>query len=427
MSTEPDCEQPNLSQNDQESLDNDPVPVPIPAEFVKVVEDLCKDISVSFPETSDKIATFYGENGIESQMLFDYVKKTYPERFFDILYQNNEIFEETSNINCEFLPNIDFKELWNLNDVTDNTRDTLWKYLQLLLFSSVGNITDSESFGDTAKLFEAIDQDEFKTKLEDVMSNIQNIFTEKEGFQNEDTEPEPSDGKEGVPPMPNLGEGMKGVFENMPNPEDIHSHISSMLDGKLGKLATEIAEETAGELDIDFSDATKPEDIMKKLFKSPGKLMDLVKKVGSKLDTKLKSGQIDEKELMSEASDLMRKMKDMPGMENMESMLKNMNIPGMGGGGGKGKFNMGAFENMMKQNEKRDQMKGRAEQVKVAKELAKQKAAAELKIREQNYVPMTDEEIELQFESFTTGEKAEKSMRPTQNNNKKKKKKKGKK
>jgi len=72
-------------------------------------------------------------------------------------------------------------------------------------------------------------------------------------------------------------------------------------------------------------------------------------------------------------------------------------------------------------------MKGRAEQVKVAKELAKQKAAAELKVREQNYVPMTDEEIELQFESFTTGEKAEKSMRPTQNNNKKKKKKKGKK
>ena len=299
----------------------------------------------------------------------------------------------------------------------------MWKYLQLLLFSSVGNITDSESFGDTAKLFEAIDQNEFKTKLEDVMSNIQNIFTEKEGFQNEDTEPEPGDGKEGVPPMPNLGEGMKGVFENMPNPEDIHSHISSMLDGKLGKLATEIAEETAGELDIDFSDATKPEDVMKKLFKSPGKLMDLVKKVGSKLDTKLKSGQIDEKELMSEASDLMRKMKDMPGMENMESMLKNMNIPGMGGGKGKGKFNMGAFENMMKQNEKRDQMKGRAEQVKVARELAKQQAAAELKVREQNYVPMTDEEIELHFESFTTGEKAEKSMRPTQNNNKKKKKK----
>ena len=59
--------------------------------------------------------------------------------------------------------------------------------------------------------------------------------------------------------------------------------------------------------------------------------MGLVKKVGSKLDTKLKSGQIDEKELMSEASELMRKMKDMPGMGNMEEMLKKMNIPGLGG------------------------------------------------------------------------------------------------
>ena len=38
--------------------------------------------------------------------------------------------------------------------------------------------------------------------------------------------------------------------------------------------------------------------------------MGMVKKVGSKLDEKLKSGEINESELMKEASDLMKKMKN---------------------------------------------------------------------------------------------------------------------
>ena len=44
------------------------------------------------------------------------------------------------------------------------TKSTIWKYLQLILFSIVPNITSEDSFGDSAKLFEAINQDEFKEK-----------------------------------------------------------------------------------------------------------------------------------------------------------------------------------------------------------------------------------------------------------------------
>ena len=43
-------------------------------------------------------------------------------------------------------------------------------------------------------------------------------------------------------------------------------------------------------------------------------MMDLVKNVGSKLDNKIKSGDIKESELMQEATELMSKMKDMPGI-----------------------------------------------------------------------------------------------------------------
>ena len=413
VASEANIEEENTSESNEK----------IPEEFSKVINDLCNDIKMTFPETEELINSYYEGGKINEVMLFGYIKDVYPERFFDILYQNNEIFDVNSELNTEFLPGLDFKKLWNMQDVSDQIRETMWKYLQLILFTSVGNITDSNSFGDTAKLFEAVNEDEFKTKLGDVMENIQNIFENKgEGFTTMNEEKYDSEEKdENESSTPNTSD-FKNIFENMPNPESIHSHISSMLDGKLGKLATEIAEETAGELDIDFSDATQPEDVMKQLFKNPGKLMGLVKKVGSKLDTKLKSGQIDEKELMSEASELMRKMKDMPGMGNMEEMLKKMNIPGLGGKNAR--FNQGAFNDAMKRQDAREKTRERAIRAKQEKELKMKQEEEARKIREQNYKPLTDEDLILEFETLKVGnEKGEKSARPNNSGNKKKKKK----
>jgi hypothetical protein len=58
--------------------------------------------------------------------------------------------------------------------------------------------------------------------------------------------------------------------------------------------------------------------------------MSLVKNVGDKLDTKIKSGEINQSELMAEASEIMSKMKDMPGMGDIQSMLGKMGMGGMG-------------------------------------------------------------------------------------------------
>ena len=92
------------------------------------------------------------------------------------------------------------------------------------------------------------------------------------------------------------------------------------------------------------------------LFKNPGKLMDLVKNVGSKLDTKIKSGAIKESELLEEASELLNKMKNMPGMDNLENMFSKMGIPGMGNGA---KVDMNAFNRHMQQNLRAAKMRDR--------------------------------------------------------------------
>ena len=73
----------------------------------------------------------------------------------------------------------------------------------------------------------------------------------------------------------------------MPDAEDLQNHISGLLDGKLGRLAHEIAAETAEELNVDMEGATNVGEVFQKLFKNPGKLMNMVKNVGSKLDQKV--------------------------------------------------------------------------------------------------------------------------------------------
>lgn len=205
------------------------------------------------------------------------------------------MFSQESEVNTEFLPGIVFKQLWSC-DISDNTRDTIWKYLQLILFSVIGCVHNSSELGETAKLFESINEDELKNKLQETLENMTHMFEQKG---------EQSDGEgESIP--------------SMPNAEQLHEHINSMMGGKLGKLAMELAEETAQDLNLDLEDNGDPKEVFQKLFKNPGKMMNMVKNIGTKIDDKIKSGEIKESELMKEGMELLAKMKDMPGMDNMQ-------------------------------------------------------------------------------------------------------------
>ena len=378
-----------------------------PDELKKIVKDFITDILNTFPEYKDKFTNneleyLKKDSNVEKlKVSFDYFKTVYPERFFDILYENEELFTDNAK-NTKFFANIDFKDIWKEN-ISDNTKNIIWKYLQLMLFSLSKNI-DGDTFGDTAKMFEAIDEDVLKNKLEEVISSMNDVFD----ISNNQFEEMMNSMKENMQDMSgnmdmfeemmkNMQENMKGnmggnmdmfeemmknmqgkdvsgnmdMFEemmknmqgnmdisgdnkNIPNPDDIQDHLNSLMGGKIGKLAQEIADETASELDIDTDNINGIGDIFSKLFKNPGQLMNMIKKVSSKLDQKLKSGEIKEAELMKEASELVEKMKNTPGMKDMEKMLGKM---GMGGNGGK--VNMNMFQSMMKSNIKKSSQKER--------------------------------------------------------------------
>ena len=329
----------------------------IPEEFERVIHDFVHDVKTTFPEYTVFIHKWWKEEAhfksIEDdaerkqafekaqknsvQFLFRFCLKKFPPRFFDILYQNNDIFADGSDVDTEFLPQIHFKNLWEC-EISAKTRETIWKYLQLIMFSIVGSVENREAFGDsTAEMFESMDSDAFRSKLEETMNDIQTIF-ETNGSADAGANANANSDSE----------------RQMPNAENIYSHVSGMLGGKLGKLAKEIAEETAEMLNIDMENTTDPNDVMKNLMKNPTKMMGLVKNIGSKLDSKIKSGEIKESELMSEASEMIQKMKDIPGMGNIQEILSKMGI-----GGKHSKVNLNAMQEQLDRNMKAAQTRER--------------------------------------------------------------------
>ena len=373
---------------------------PIPAEFSKIITDFVGDLRTTFPEYEPFIAKWwkekehfayiYEEDDRDAayekshqkslKLIFDFCQKKMPPRFFDILYQNADIFKEDSDVDTEFLPKIHFKNLWQC-DISEKTRETIWKYLQLITFSIVGTLNNKDAFGDTAKMFEAINETEFKNKLEETLSHMQGLFD--------------MSGNTDEPGM------------NIPDAEKIQEHISGMLDGKLGQLAREIAEETAANLNVDFDDATDMKDVFQKLVKNPTKLMGLVKTVGDKLDTKIKSGDLKETELIAEATEMMNKMKNMPGRGNIQSMLSQMGLGGLGGLGGK--VNMGAMEANL--NQKMKMAKTKERMLAKSQARANAKAAEQLQAQQQQQSQkpaLTDEEL---LKLFSTEEKPQRTPR----------------
>jgi len=388
-----------LNSNIEEKEENEGPKV---TKFATIMQDFVGDLLTTFPEyreTMDaRLKKLIEDNDEENTTaLLDYCKEVYPERFFDLLYKNDTLFT-TSDHNTYFLPNIEFKEIWK-QDISENTRNVIWKYLQLVCFIVINGEKNVESFGDTSKLFEVIGEEELKKKLGETISKMSD-FLDASGEGN---------------PIKNLFD----LSDNLPDPEELHEHITGLMNGKLGRLANEITEETMKDFQ-DISGVTSVGDVFQNLFKNPGKLMKMVKRLGDSLDSKIKSGEIKESELMEEAAELMEKLKKVPGMKNMKDLFGQMGLDGldMFGGQGNAKLNLGAMQGQMNRNvrmaKQRDRMRAKLAARKAPKDdqialLQKQLAKAK----------ETNRLLETMQNSTTTEKKSKKKRKRRKRRNKK--------
>lgn len=353
----------------------------VPEKFSSIMIDFVSDLNRTFPEYKSLWWVYSDETSDAGwKDLYNYCLTVYPERFFDILYQNEDVFEENSTHNVNFLPNTDFRKLFNCTGVTESTKNSLWKYLQLILFTVIGNVKDKNEFGETMNLFEGVDEEELQTKLTEAMKGLGDFFQQtstdgnEEGFSAEDASKKMEDffttmNEEMGGSQQEGGSDGEGNSSNfMPNPDDLHSHLRGLFGGKLGSLAKELMEELGGDLEetlginaSEFGENAKPMDIMKKLMRQPDKIMKLVQKVQGKFQEKMNSGDLSQEDLMKEAGDMLRKMKEMGGnSKQMHEMFQNL-AKNMGGSSKNMRMDTGKLDRMMKSQETRERMRAKLE------------------------------------------------------------------
>ncbi len=322
--------------------------------------------------------------------VYEYCKRTFAIRSIDILYQNEDIFLNKSNvkvneenpqiINTIFLPDIEFSDLY-YDDTSDLTKQTLWKYLQLILFNIITTIDDISFFGDSLELLKIIDGEKFSSKIQSTIEELSKIFSPKENADtnndtNNETNSENVSNKPDFTEMFDMSNNPFNMFNEMfnntsetndssgnnndyaiPDKEELFSHINKLINGKIGSLAKEIAEETTKDMDLDAENITDVNDVLKGFMKNPTKLLGLISKISNKINSKMKDGSLKESELLEEATTVFKNMKNMPGMENFNDIFKSMNLDQFMPKGGK--INPSAFQNMMEQNVKMSKMKER--------------------------------------------------------------------
>ena len=112
----------------------------MPQNFPSILHDFMSDLKTTFPEYAHLWEDW--ESKQMEEPIYNYCLGVFPERFFDILYQNEDIFDASSEnpVNTQFLPNVDFKLLFHAEGISETTKQAIWKYLQLILFSILEKI-----------------------------------------------------------------------------------------------------------------------------------------------------------------------------------------------------------------------------------------------------------------------------------------------
>jgi hypothetical protein len=315
----------------------------VPEEFYKLVDDFTSDISNAFPEYMGVILKWWNreKHDIDAELkkqetifLYKHCLRIYPERVADILSKNDAIFSFDSVVSTEFLPGIVFKMIWYQKPpISENNKETIWKYIQLIFVSVIGNENEKKKkslevgLGDTSSIFDNINEEELKEQLQLTLENITSLFENNKNneadadcfnnnIESTDTQLINNDDNDN-----NGINDINGINVELPNIDNIQDQLKGLMDGKLGQLAMEMAKDTANTLTEDLDGSENPANILQNMFSKPGMMMDMVKNIGSKLDEKIKTGDIKENELMQEGMNLMTNMKNVPGFDSLFSQL----------------------------------------------------------------------------------------------------------
>jgi hypothetical protein len=271
-------------------------------DYVELINNFRNDIKKTYPELKDKL-----EIEIDYNEHFNYSSKLYNDNYMNILHERECLFDDKFII----FDHIDLSELMKMN-ITESTKKKIWKYLQLILFRTLGK-NDKNKYDDIYNLLkndnEFINSDFKKTMDNMLNSNIGSIAKEI--------------AKETSEQMGDPKDYMENMFKDPSNIINLAQNIGNKLEKKMGE----------GSIDEKklFDDASNIMDqfdnipFMKNMMKQMG--------INEKVDFKSMQNKVKEKERNDRTKERLRnklrnKAEDVPVKKSKRKRknIKNKNI-----------------------------------------------------------------------------------------------------
>jgi hypothetical protein len=285
------------------------------SKFLVNLKQFLDNIVKNYPEQEKKIRGYYRDLDENVEIYLNEFYENCKNKGSDIASKNEIIFSKESVI----LPGIDFYTIWNDEKLDEEQRDNIWKYLHTLYILAYEHKTDRD-ISDFIKFLKEgnIEIEKMDEQTRTMVDIIHRMLTgvddkNKEVDLGED-EPEEDDGKP--------------LFD-----------LPDLMDGTIGKLAKEIAEEIdPASLNLNVEN---PQQLISELMSGnfdetndKSGIVNLVKNITSKVQNKIQSGEFSESQLFEEAKGMMEKLqkggKKKGPMGNMlNGLLKN--LPKMAG------------------------------------------------------------------------------------------------
>jgi hypothetical protein len=264
----------------------------------KLFKSFIKDITEVFPEYKSRVEKYYGEVYESEDPKHPKIKEfleNIDEISEKIIDKDISIFEEDPII----LQNISFKLLWNTEGVSDQTKNSIWKYLQTFCIININLESTSEMISEVVKKIEANE----KVTDKQTFKNMKKLKKLNENFDIKEIEKVVNENPNSVDPGMN---GMDKMFENT----------------SIGQIAKEITQ------DLDIENMVNNGGGIEDLF-SGGNMMNIMNTISSKMAEK--QGSMDPESLMKEATTICSTMGDNPLFSSLLGMQGDMMKNMMGG------------------------------------------------------------------------------------------------
>jgi hypothetical protein len=297
--------------------------------FNETLLECVNELKCTFPELEGTIDERYSAMALDDPQFIVWFQEKVLEFSVQLTARDELVFKKSVHPQGFFLfPDIDFVQLWK-KTLTASTKTAIWKYVNvLMLLLSHYQLSTCDFESTFRKWDELLDEadvapaqlQDMKLHAENIVKLMSNLSTEDDAGASEDDAAHAETETE-TPTRPS----------DRQEDDDIQNDpfIQKLQQSKIARFAEELSKEIdIGELGLDVADMTSEkastEDTaasVKNMFasfgKDPQKLMRLVQSVGTKIQTKLSDGDINQTELVEEAQNLMSSMKDSTSFQKM--------------------------------------------------------------------------------------------------------------